>query len=69
MVLDSRGESGNVGDIPRGDRAAINYIDLAGGSEAGGGDILLADNVIVYEGYSSSTAIYEGLGSDRLSIK
>ena len=30
MVLDSCGEAGNVGDIPGGDRAAINDVDLAG---------------------------------------
>ena len=31
MVLDGRGEAANVGDVPRGDRNTINYIDLAGG--------------------------------------
>jgi hypothetical protein len=34
MVLDGGGETGNIGDISRGDRAAINDVDLAGGSEA-----------------------------------
>ena len=40
-----------------------------GGSEAEGGDIMLADKVFVYEGYSSSTAIHEGMGSDCHYIK
>jgi hypothetical protein len=67
--LDSCGEAGNVGDVPGGDRAAIDDVDLAGGSEARGGDIVLADKVLVYKGYSSSAAIYKAMGSDRLSIK
>ena len=69
MVLDSCGEAGHVGDIPGEEREAINDVNLEGGSEAAGGDIVLADKVLAYKGYSSSTAIYEGMGSDRLSIK
>jgi len=34
IVLDGRGEAGNVGDVHRGDRTTMNYINLVGGSEA-----------------------------------
>ena len=69
MTLDSCREAGNVDDIPRGDRVTINDVDLVGGSEAEGGDIVLANEVLVYKGYTSSTTIYEGMGSDRLFTK
>ena len=69
MVLDSRGEAGDFCDVPRRDGASVYHVNLAESSEMGGGDIVLADKVLVYKSYSSSTAIYEDRGGDRLSIK
>jgi hypothetical protein len=69
VILDGRGEASNVRDVSRGDRATINYVNLAGSPESGGGDVMLADKVLVYKRYSSSTAIYKGRSGNRLSIK
>ena len=69
MVLNGRSEAGDVSDVSRGDGASVYHVDLAGGPETRGGDLMLADKVFVYTGYSNSTTIYKGRSSDPLSIE